>query len=205
MTINLPFYCFEVSAAAIFYPITFLITDLINERFGKESARFCIHVSIVMNIVVAIMILILDSLKATPWSKIDDHAFHEIFGFFGAGFIATMVANYVSRMIDLNMYAALRKIMQDKFAWFRSTVTTATSIFIDTCLIWSLLSLLNALPAAKLWTIILNSYGWKIFFTLMSSPLFIISMSATQYLGFISRIKEQNLQSAFLSKHLATE
>lgn len=205
--ITLPFYRFEVSAAAIFYPITFLITDLITELFGKERTQYCIRLSIAMNIIVALMIIFMDDLKSTPWSKIDDRAFHEIFGFFGVGFIATITANYISRTLDLYMYVALHKITKAKYGWFRSTITTTLSIFVDTCLIWTFLALLNALPMSQLWTIILNSYSWKLFFTLVSSPLFYISIKTLKNFGVVTQHLEKHgkIINAVLTKPLATE
>ena len=35
--LQIPFYKFELSAGAILYPLTFLITDIITELYGKKS------------------------------------------------------------------------------------------------------------------------------------------------------------------------
>ncbi|MCZ6902528.1 MAG: VUT family protein, partial [Rickettsia endosymbiont of Ixodes persulcatus] len=44
------FYILELSVGAIFYPLTFLLTDLIAEFYGKERANFCIKLAIIFNI-----------------------------------------------------------------------------------------------------------------------------------------------------------
>ena len=38
----LPFHTFELSVGAITYPLTFLLTDLIAEFYGKNKANFCV-------------------------------------------------------------------------------------------------------------------------------------------------------------------
>ena len=52
----LPFHTFELSVGAILYPLTFLITDLIAEFYGKDKARFCVKLAIAMNVLTAIII-----------------------------------------------------------------------------------------------------------------------------------------------------
>ena len=39
----LPFYSFELSVGAIIYLLTFLLTDLIAEFYGKNKANFCVR------------------------------------------------------------------------------------------------------------------------------------------------------------------
>ena len=39
----LPFHTFELSVGAITYPLTFMLTDLIAEFYGKNKANFCVR------------------------------------------------------------------------------------------------------------------------------------------------------------------
>lgn len=72
----LPFHTFELSVGAILYPLTFLLTDLIAEFYGKDN--FCIKLAIVMNITVALIIAMMNKLNATEWSKIDNVIFNKV-------------------------------------------------------------------------------------------------------------------------------
>ena len=49
----LPFHTFELSVGAITYPLTFMLTDLIAEFYGKNKANFCVRLAIAMNIIIA--------------------------------------------------------------------------------------------------------------------------------------------------------
>ena len=40
VTLDMQFYKFEISVGAILYPLTFIITDVITEFFGKERIIF---------------------------------------------------------------------------------------------------------------------------------------------------------------------
>ena len=46
VSLQFPFYKFELSVGAILYPLTFLVTDLIVESYGKEKAQFCVKLAV---------------------------------------------------------------------------------------------------------------------------------------------------------------
>ena len=41
VSLQFPFYKFELSVGTILYPLTFLVTDLIVECYGKKSSILC--------------------------------------------------------------------------------------------------------------------------------------------------------------------
>ncbi len=173
----LSFHTFELSAGAVLYPLTFLITDLITEFYGKEKANFCVKLGMAMNILVGFVILFIDHLQATSWSRVDNTTFHQVFGLFGVGFIGSVLAFYMAQRVDIIIYSWLRRITHQRFLWLRSNGSTAISLLIDTTMVVSFLVFFKALPADRLGTLILNSYSYKLFFTLLSTPLFYLSVS----------------------------
>ena len=172
----LPFHTFELSAGAVLYPLTFLITDLITEFYGKEKANFCVKLGMAMNILVAMIILFIDHLKATSWSKVDSATFHQVFGLFGVAFIGSVLAFYLAQRLDILIYSWIRQITKQRFLWLRSNGSTAISLLIDTSTVVTFLVIFKVLPADRLGTLILNSYSYKLFFTLLSTPLFYLSV-----------------------------
>ena len=100
----LPFHTFELSVGAILYHLTFLITDLITEFYGKDKASFCIKLGIAINIFVAITIACMDYLEATSWSKIDNILFHKVFGFFSVSFLGSIIACYISKKLSAELF-----------------------------------------------------------------------------------------------------
>jgi queuosine precursor transporter len=173
----LPFYTFELSVGAILYPLTFMLTDLIAEFYGKNRANFCVKLALALNITVALIIAFMDKLNATDWSKIDNDTFHKVFGLYGVSFLGSIIACYIAQLIDIRIYLWLRKLTGDKYLWIRSNGSTAISLFVDTTTVISFLTIFGVLPIDKLWLLIFNSYLFKLFFSICSIPLFYASVS----------------------------
>ena len=172
-----PFHTFELSVGAIAYPLTFLLTDLIAEFYGKDKASFCVKLALVMNIAVALLIAFMDKLNATEWSKIDNATFHKVFGLYSVAFIGSIIACYTAQLIDIVIYLWLRKVTKGKYLWIRNNGSTAISLLVDTCLVISFMSVFGALPIERMGTLIINSYLYKLFFTICSTPLFYMAVT----------------------------
>ncbi len=171
----LPFHTFELSVGAILYPLTFLITDLIAEFYGKEKAKFCIKLAIAMNILAALIIAGMDQLEATTWSKIDNSTFHKIFGFYSVAFMGSIIANYIAQSVDVVIYLWIKKLTKNKFLWLRNNISTAISLLIDTSIVVSFLTIFGVLPIEQMLSLIINSYLFKLFFIVFSTPLFYVA------------------------------
>lgn len=168
----LPFHIFELSVGAITYPLTFMLTDLIAEFYGKNKANFCVRLAIVMNIIIALVIMMMDKLNATEWSKIDNITFHKVFGLYSVAFIGSIIACYIAQLVDITIYLWIRKLTGSRWLWLRNNGSTAISLFIDTCIVINFMSMFGILPIDRIWPLIINSYLFKLFFTVCSTPLF---------------------------------
>lgn len=168
----LPFHTFQLSVGVILYPFTFFITDLITEFYGKGKANFCVTFAISMNVIVILIIAFMDFLPATPWSKIDDATFHNVFGLCSVAFIGSLMACYVSQKLDVFLYSWIRKVTKGKHLWLRNNVSTALSLLIDTSIVIGFMTLFGIFPKEHMLLLIGNSYSWKLFVTVCSTPLF---------------------------------
>lgn len=172
----LPFHTFELSVAVTLYPLAFQFTDLITEFYGKERASNCVKVGMISNIFVATIMIIFDSLTATPWSNITDHEFNKMFGFYGVAFGGSLLACFISQQIDIKIYLAIKKLTKGKLLWLRNNVSTAISLLIDTMLALSIFTYFKAVPIEKFWDLAINGYSFKLMFTLCATPLFYMSV-----------------------------
>lgn len=178
----LPFYTFELSVGAILYPLTFMLTDLITEFYGKEKANFCIRLAIFMNIFVACIITGMDQLQCTSWSRVDSATFHKVFGLYSVAFIGSMIACYTAQMLDVTIYLWIRKLTKGKLLWARNNGSTAVSLFFDTFIVISFMTAFGVLPVERMWLLIMNSYLFKLLFSICSTPLFYICVGVIRYL-----------------------
>lgn len=168
----LPFHTFVLSAGALFYPFMFMLTDLIAEFYDKKKANFCVRLAVCMNISAALILLGIDSLEATPWSRIDNSLFHLVFGLSGAVVIANIIACYTAQLVDIVLYLWIKKITNSRFLWLRNSGSTAISLFMDSFIAISLLTLFNVFPRDKMWEFMVNSYFYKLFMTICNIPVF---------------------------------
>ncbi len=184
----IPFHTFELSVGAILYPLTFLITDLITEFYGKEKARFCIKLAISMNVLAALIISGMCQLEATNWSKIDNDAFNMVFGFYSVAFLGSIIANYVAQSADVIIYIWIKSLTKDKYLWIRNNVSTGISLLIDTTIVVVFLTIFGALPVEQMTSLIINSYLFKLFFTIFSTPLFYLAFYIIKKTRKISKL-----------------
>lgn len=178
----LPFHTFELSVGSILYPLTFLLTDLITEFYGKEKANFCVRLAIFMNIFVACIITGMDQLESTSWSRIDNATFHKVFGLYNVAFIGSIIACYTAQIVDITLYLWIRKMTGEKWLWARNNGSTAISLFVDTFIFIIFITAFNILPSDRMVSLIINSYLFKLFFSICSTPLFYVSVGVIRNL-----------------------
>ncbi|MBM3468103.1 MAG: queuosine precursor transporter [Alphaproteobacteria bacterium] len=182
--VSLPFpflLSFELSVGAIIYPITYLITDLITEFYGRERARFCVKNALIMNVIIAFAIIGMDHLQATSWSSVNNDIFHKVFGQFNIAFVGSIIACYVSQLIDISLYLWIRTLTGEKWLWIRNNVSIAVSLFVDTLIVNCFLNFYNILPTDQIGKIIFNSYLFKLIFTLCNTPVFYMAVKMIRW------------------------
>lgn len=171
-----PLFSFELSVGTILFPITFLLTDLIAEFYGKEKATFCVRLAILMNVMVALIIWGMDALDATSWSKVNNVIFHNVFGVYSISFIGSMIACYISQALDIQIYLWIRKVTKGEWLWARNMGSTTVSLFIDTLIVNCFLTVFQIIPNEKTFLLVMNSYMFKFFFSVFSIPLFYLAV-----------------------------
>ena len=70
---------FELSVGILPYPITFLITDLISEIYGKKKANEVVLVGIFASIFSISILLVSNYVPAIENSPVDDKTFNNVF------------------------------------------------------------------------------------------------------------------------------
>lgn len=186
VSLPLMIHTFELSVGAILYPLTFLVSDLITEFFGKAKAQFCIRLALITNALVVTIIAFMDHLPATSWSKISDDMFHNVFGCYGVAFIGSIIACYAAQSIDVRLYSLIRSITKGRYIWLRSNISTSISLLVDTSLVICFMALFGILPSENVFALIANSYSWKLFFSVASTPLFYLCVISIKSLADLS-------------------
>ena len=71
---------FEVSVGLLPYPLTFLITDILSEIYGKRKANEVVIAGIFASFFSLLIIYVSKEVPATSWSQVNDNTFINVFG-----------------------------------------------------------------------------------------------------------------------------
>lgn len=126
---------FVNSIGLILWPFIFILTDILNEYYGKEVVRRLSFITVGLIAYVFIILLIATQIKAVDFSPAKDEAFTNIFGQSMYMIIASIIAFITSQLVDSFMFWIIRKRTGSKMMWLRSTGSTVVSQLIDTFLI----------------------------------------------------------------------
>ena len=116
-------WIFIMTMGVIPFPITFIVTDILNEYFGKPGIRFITIVGMVM-IAFAYVILFADmSIPAARISPVQDAEFTKVFGQSNRIILGSIIAYLIGQMIDIHVFHFIRKKTGEKMLWLRATGT----------------------------------------------------------------------------------
>ena len=162
---------FELSVGIIFYPITFLVTDVVSEIFGKKKANQMVITGIIASLFCLFIIYVANYLPSTAWSPVDNKTFNLVFGNTSLAVGASMFAYLCAQLIDIKIYHFWKRVTRGKYLWLRNNLSTIPSQFIDTFLILFLLCAGGAIEWERFTNLFLQGFLFKIIIALIDTPL----------------------------------
>lgn len=169
-------YRFEISVGILPYPITFLITDIISEIYGKRKANQIVTAGIFASFFSLAIVLIADYVPATSWSPIDDSIFSKVFGATAIAVFASMMAYLLAQFIDIQIFHFWKRATKGKHLWLRNNFSTFLSQFIDTLTVLLLLCAFGKIDWALFSGLLLSGFLFKIFIALLDTPLLYLAV-----------------------------
>jgi hypothetical protein len=165
----------EVSVGILLYPITFILSDLIAEFFGKGHANYTVRAALVCELIIFGLIYVSNNLYATPWSPVDDQVFSKVFGAYGVASIASLTACFVAQTADIYIFSWIKNLTGKRKMWLRCNVSTIIAQVVDTFVIVGLLSAFEVIPFYKFLPVVINSLVFKISTSIfLSTPIFYV-------------------------------
>lgn len=162
---------FEISVGILPYPITFLITDLISEIYGKKNANQIVVTGIFASIFSLLIIFVADIVPAIPESPVDNALFNTVFGKSVLAVFSSMTAYLLAQFIDIQIYHFWKRLTQGRHLWLRNNFSTWFSQFIDTFSIVSLLCLFGILPWSSFKGLLISGFLFKVIVAALDTPL----------------------------------
>jgi uncharacterized integral membrane protein (TIGR00697 family) len=162
---------FELSVGILPYPITFLITDLISEIYGKRAANRVVTAGIFASFFSMGILLVSDIVPAMESSPIDDATFTKVFSLSPLAVLASMIAYLLAQFVDIRIYHFWKKLTKGKMLWLRNNFSTFASQFLDTFSVILLLSIFGILPWDLFYGLVLSGFIFKVLVAALDTPL----------------------------------
>lgn len=164
-------YRFEISVGILPYPITFLITDILSEIYGKKKANQVVIAGIFASFFSMLIILVADFAPAIDTSPINDQIFHQVFGLSPLAVFASMMAYLFAQFIDIKIFHFWKNLTKGKHLWLRNNFSTFASQFIDTFVVLCLLCSFNILPWEIFSGLLLSGFLFKVLVAALDTPV----------------------------------
>lgn len=153
------FWGLVIPAAIVAYPLTFLMTDVIGEIWGKEQANATVKIGFICQLVSLLLIGLAIILPVAPFA--DNQA--EFKGIMTSSFrvvLASMVAYLVSQSWDVWIFHKIRE-RNIGHKWIRNNLSTMTSQILDTA-IFITIAFWGKVP--NIWIMIASQYLIKVIY-----------------------------------------
>ncbi|WP_430906198.1 queuosine precursor transporter [Maribacter sp. 2-571] len=161
---------FEVSVGILPYPITFLITDLISEIYGKKKANQIVTAGIFASFFSLTIVVLADVAPAIPKSPIDDATFTQVFALSPVAVLASMIAYLFAQYVDIALYHFWKRVTKGKLLWLRNNFSTFLSQFADTFTVVGLLCIFKVLPWDLFFGLLVSGFLFKVFIAFIDTP-----------------------------------
>ena len=170
ITIDLGFKTFIISAGVLPYPITFLITDILSEIYGKKKTARIVWAGFGASLFVLGVLLLAQQFTAIAGSPVDDETFNKVFGNSWRVIFASMTAYLCAQLIDVRIYHFWKEKTAGKHLWLRNNFSTVFSQLVDTTLVVCVL-FLGVRSHSEIIQFILDGWLFKILCAFIDTPL----------------------------------
>jgi len=167
---------FVLSVGMIPFPVTFLITDLLNEFYGKKAARFVTWVGFAIALFTIAMFTVAVALPWAPfatapsWDGTNPAAYSNVFGGSRRILVASLFAYVIGQLLDITVFNYLKRRTQNRHLWLRATGSTVVSQLLDTIVV-QFLAWSGILPLPKILSLLFTSYALKLLIAIGLTPL----------------------------------
>ncbi|MBU2561155.1 MAG: queuosine precursor transporter [Nanoarchaeota archaeon] len=157
---------FTAPAGIIVFSMTFLITDILSEKWGASYARKAVWTGFYANILLVLSVFIAITWQPAPFAKEFSEMFAKVLGMTPRIVIASMITYLVSQHHDIWAFHFWKRKTKGKHLWLRNNASTIISQLIDSVLFITI-AFYGIFPILPL---ILGQWVLKIIIALFDTP-----------------------------------
>jgi uncharacterized integral membrane protein (TIGR00697 family) len=158
------------------YPITFLITDIISEVYGKRKANQIVTIGIFASFFSMLIVFVSGIVPATDWSPVSNTLFNKVFGATAIAVLASMLAYLFAQYIDIQLFHFWKRLTKGKHLWLRNNFSTFLSQFVDTFTVLILLCSFGKIEWKLFSSLLLSGFLFKVLIAALDTPLLYLAV-----------------------------
>jgi uncharacterized integral membrane protein (TIGR00697 family) len=165
---------FKHTCGQLSFPITFLLTDIVNEFYGPKATRHLTLLGFAATLLAfglyfaAVRIPIHPE---SPPSFVTQVEFQKVFGLSQQLIVASLTAYVVGQLFDIFVFGAFKRLTRGRYVWLRATGSTLISQLVDTFVVTTIYFWGSGLPLEEKVHIGINGYVLKFVVALALTPL----------------------------------
>jgi uncharacterized integral membrane protein (TIGR00697 family) len=166
---------FTISVGILPYPLTFLITDILSEVYGRRRTNEVVFAGFGVSIFVLFILWLGHVFPAIPNSPVQDASYDNVFQNSWRVMSASMIAYLAAQFLDVRLFHFWKAKTKGKMLWVRNNFSTVTSQFLDTFLVVSII-FVGSLSVETIGGYILDGWLFKVVFALIDTLFIYLAM-----------------------------
>lgn len=183
------------TSGVLMWPFVFLMTDIINEYFGRRGVRFISWLTVALIVYGFLAAYLAISLvPAQFWVSVNSErgvpdmqaAFANIFGQGMWTIAGSVTAFLLGQLIDVAVFHRIRMLTGERWIWLRATGSTAVSQLVDSFVVLYIAFVLGPQqwPMSLFLAVATVNYGYKLLMAVLLIPLIYLTRRGIKaYLG----------------------
>ena len=159
---------YNITAAMLFFPLTYIVGDIINEVYGFHASRKIIWGGFFVNFIVVIGTYIIVKTPPSP-HFLHQKAFETLFDLSLRLFAASSIAYIAGEFVNAVILCKLKVKTSGQLFWLRALGSTSIGAALDTSLFF-FIGFIGILPLSMIINIALLEYGLKILYEILILP-----------------------------------
>jgi len=131
-TVPAPWGSLVLSCGIVLWPVVFIMTDIVNEYFGRQGVR---RLSLLAAVIIAyayVALWLTQLVPAADFSPVDDASFSRVFLQSRWIIVGSITAFLLGQFLDVTVFWLIRRQTGHRFLWLRATGSTVVSQLVDT-------------------------------------------------------------------------
>lgn len=160
-------YPLEFGAGILFFPLSYILDDVLTEVYGYARARRVVWAAGVALVFMAAMAWVVVQMPPAPWWK-GQAAYEEVFGMSWRIVLASLTAFWAGDLVNSFILAKMKILTEGRWLWMRTIGSTIFGEGVDS-LIFYPIAFIGIWPTEQVFSVLAMNWvlkvGWEVVLT----------------------------------------